>query len=146
MRTLVVATAAVLGLASGAAQASPPVAQKDFAAVCPLALPGTTAKAMPTADGVAVEFDTSVASATAELRSRVTKLSDLLNRAVSQPAGAGARPALPFASTYQETKSGGSLVLKPTKAADLEKLQAGVAGKISAMNQGKTCHLLANVN
>jgi hypothetical protein len=55
-------------------------------------------------------------------------------------------PAVMFSSSYQETKSGASLLLKPKSAADLEKLQTNTAGRVKAMNQAKSCHQLASVN
>jgi hypothetical protein len=56
------------------------------------------------------------------------------------------RAAVLFTSSFQETKSGASLILKAKNAADIEKLQTNTAGKIAVMNQGKSCHLLASVN
>ena len=89
---------------------------------------------------------TTVASSIPELKGRVEKLSDLLNRAVAQPPSGAARPSAPFVSAFEPANDGGRLVLKPKNAADLEKLQTNVSGKIGAMNSQKTCHLLANVN
>jgi hypothetical protein len=59
----------------GIAEASP-VTKQDFVKACPLDLPGTTATSSPTADGIAVTFETTVPNSVAELRSRVTRLSD----------------------------------------------------------------------
>src|SRR5262245_37821743 len=94
MRTLAMLSIAALALVTvaGTAQASA-VTKEDFVKVCPLDLPGTTATSTPTADGIAVTFETTVPSSVAELRSRITKLSELVNQAVSQPAGAE-RPAV----------------------------------------------------
>lgn len=143
MKTLAGLTVMLLvsGLALAAPQAQP-VTKQDFVKVCPLDLPGVTAASTPTADGVSVAFATSVANSLPELRTRVQKLSDLLNRAMAQPPAS----AVVFSSAFESTKDGASVLLKPKNAAELEKLQTNVAGKIGTMNAEKTCNLLANVN
>jgi hypothetical protein len=123
-----------------------PVTKEDFAKVCPLDLAGASAASSPTADGVAVTFSTTVASWLPELKTRVEKLSDLLNRAMTQSLTGANRPAVPFVSTFEATKDGARLVLKPKPGGDLEKLQVNIAGKIGSMNAQKTCSLLANIN
>lgn len=139
---------AVLALALAPAVASAagqPLTKQDFVKVCPLDLPGVGAASSNVADGIVVAFDTTVANSLGELQSRVQKLNDLVNLAMSQPATAP-RGGVPFASTYEATEKGANLYFKPADAADLEKLQTNVAGKIGKMNAEKTCHLLANVN
>jgi hypothetical protein len=136
---------AVIGLAFGLAQAQN-VTKKDFAAVCPLDLPGVSAKATPTATGVDVVFATTVKSAIPDLQGRIGLLSDLLNRAVAQPAGGAQRAGVKFSAKGEATPDGGRLLLTPVDKADLEKLQTNVAGKVGAMNAEKTCYVLANVN
>jgi hypothetical protein len=133
-----------IGLAFGLAQAQN-VTKKDFVAVCPLDLPGVSAKAAPSAEGVTVSFDATVASSIPDLQGRIGLLSDLLNRAVAQQP-AGKRPAVKFSSKAEATQDGARLLLTPSDKADLEKLQTNVAGKIGQMNAEKTCHVLANVN
>ena len=143
MRKLVCIAAMVL--ASGLAYGQN-VTEKDFAAVCPLDLPGVSAKATPTADGVDVVFATTVKNAIPDLQGRIGLLSDLLNRAVAEPQARTPRAAVKFSSRGEATPDGGRLLLTPADKADLEKLQANVAGKIGTMNAEKTCYLLANVN
>lgn len=133
---------AAIGLAFGLAQAQK-VTDKDFVAVCPLDLPGVSAKAVPTADGVDVVFGSTVANAVTDLQGRIGLLSDLLNRAVAERT----QPSVvSFSSKGMATEDGGRLILTPKDKADLERLQANVAGKIGTMNAEKRCHLLANVN
>ena len=73
------------------------------------------------------------------------KLATLVNRAAAQPAGARTLAVL-FTATYQESKNGATMLLKPKNAADLEKLQTTMAGRIEAMNRTKSCYQLASVN
>jgi hypothetical protein len=140
---------AAMMFVGGLALAGPnpqPVTKEDFAKVCPLDIAGASAASSPTDDGVAVSFSTTVESWLPELKTRVEKLSELLNRAMTQSLTGANRPAVPFTSTFEATKDGARLVLKPKQASDLEKLQVNVSGKIGSMNAQKTCHLLANIN
>lgn len=147
MKSTICVTAMIF--AGGLALAGPnpaPVTKEDFAKVCPLDLAGASAASSPTADGVAVTFSTTVASSIPDMKSRVEKLSELLNRAMTQSLPAANRPAVPFVSSFEATKDGARLILKPKPGGDLEKLQVNIAGKIGSMNAQKTCHLLANIN
>jgi hypothetical protein len=121
------------------------VIQEDFVRVCPLDLPGTISRSSVTADGVVVTFETSLATAVAELRERAAELATLVSRAAAEPAGDQRLPVL-FTADYQESRNGASLLLKPMNAADLEKLQTTIAGKIDSMNLTHRCYQLANVN
>ena len=140
----IVAVVAV-GLFFGLAQAQS-ITKKDFIAVCPLDLPGVSAKAAPTAEGVDVVFDTTVANSIPDLQGRLGLLSDLINRAMAQPTADVPRPGVKFTSKATATKDGGRLTLTPSDQGDLEKLQTNVAATIGTMNAEKTCHRLANVN
>ena len=134
-----------VGLAFGLAQAQT-VTKKDFVAVCPLDLPGVSAKAAPTAEGVDIVFGTTVASSIPDLQGRLGLLSDLINRAMAQPVAGAPRPMVKFTSRAVASSDGGKLTLTPADKGDLEKLQTNAAGKIGTMNAEKTCHVLANVN
>ena len=135
----------LLGLLSPAGTVQAASVDDKVVQVCPLDLPGTQGKSSVTSDGIAVSLETSVPSAVAELRARVAKIAELLNRSAAGQGGGGRLPVL-VTATYVESEKGASLLLKPKNPADLEKVQTTLANKIEAMNRTKSCYQLASVN